>query len=183
MDNGLKSFYKHTIIPSLKNDFGYKNTEQVPKLLSISVNRGLGEASKNAKELDASLKELAIITGQKPVVNYARKSVAGFKIREGMPIGLSVTLRNNKMYDFLTRLIHIVLPRVRDFRGLTLNGFDGDGNYSLGVPDQLVFPEISYDDVTQLRGFNITIVTTAKTDNEAAFLLQSFGMPLVRAGN
>lgn len=181
MDNGLKNFYKHEIIPSFKIAFGYKNIEQVPKLLSISVNCGLGEASKNSSELDASLKELAVITGQKPTVNYARKSVAGFKIREGMPVGLSVTLRNRKMYDFLTRLIHIVLPRVRDFRGLSLKGFDGDGNYSLGLPDQLVFPEVSYDDVTQLRGFDITIVTTAKTDKEAEFLLRCFGMPLIRS--
>jgi large subunit ribosomal protein L5 len=133
---------------------------------------------KNSKELDISLKELAIVTGQQPIVNNARKSVAGFKIRDGMPVGLSVTLRGERMYDFLARLIHIVLPRIRDFRGVSPNGFDGRGNYSLGLKDQLIFPEISYDDVTQLRGFDITVVTTAKTDEEALALLKGFGMPL-----
>ena len=178
MKKDLRSFYKQTIVPSLINDFGYKNVEQVPKIVAISVNRGFGEAAKNSKELDASLKELAVVTGQQPVVNQARKSVAGFKIRDGMPVGLSVTLRNEKMYDFLARLIHIVLPRIRDFRGISPNGFDGRGNYSLGLKDQLIFPEISYDDVTQLRGFDITVVTTAKTDEEALALLKGFGMPL-----
>jgi large subunit ribosomal protein L5 len=178
MKKDLRSFYKQTIVPSLINDFGYKNVEQVPKIVAISVNRGFGEAAKNSKELDASLKELAVVTGQQPVVNHARKSVAGFKIRDGMPVGLSVTLRNEKMYDFLARLIHIVLPRIRDFRGISPNGFDGRGNYSLGLKDQLIFPEISYDDVTQLRGFDITVVTTAKTDEEALALLKGFGMPL-----
>jgi large subunit ribosomal protein L5 len=133
---------------------------------------------KNSKELDISLKELAIVTGQQPIVNNARKSVAGFKIRDGMPVGLSVTLRGERMYDFLARLIHIVLPRIRDFRGVSPNGFDCRGNYSLGLKDQLIFPEISYDDVTQLRGFDITVVTTAKTDEEALALLKGFGMPL-----
>ena len=178
MKKDLRSFYKQTIVPSLINDFGYKNVEQVPKIVAISVNRGFGEAAKNSKELDASLKELAVVTGQQPVVNHVRKSVAGFKIRDGMPVGLSVTLRNEKMYDFLARLIHIVLPRIRDFRGISPNGFDGRGNYSLGLKDQLIFPEISYDDVTQLRGFDITVVTTAKTDEEALALLKGFGMPL-----
>ena len=178
MKKDLKSFYKQTIVPALIKDFNYKNIEQVPKITAISINRGFGEAAKNSKELDISLKELAIVTGQQPVINKARKSVAGFKIRDGMPIGLSVTLRNERMYDFLARLIHIVLPRIRDFRGISPYGFDGRGNYSLGLKDQLIFPEISYDDVQQLRGFDITIVTTAKTDEEAVALLQAIGMPL-----
>jgi len=178
MKKDLRSFYKQTIVPSLINDFGYKNVEQVPKVIAVSINRGFGEAAKNSKELDISLKELAIVTGQQPIVNNARKSVAGFKIRDGIPVGLSVTLRGERMYDFLARLIHIVLPRIRDFRGVSPNGFDGRGNYSLGLKDQLIFPEISYDDVTQLRGFDITVVTTAKTDEEALALLKGFGMPL-----
>ena len=178
MKKDLKSFYKQTIVPALIKDFNYKNIEQVPKITAISINRGFGEAAKNSKELDISLKELAIVTGQQPVINKARKSVAGFKIRDGVPIGLSVTLRNERMYDFLARLIHIVLPRIRDFRGISPYGFDGRGNYSLGLKDQLIFPEISYDDVQQLRGFDITIVTTAKTDEEAVALLKAIGMPL-----
>lgn len=178
MKKDLKSFYKQTIVPSLINDFGYKNIEQVPKITAISINRGFGEAAKNTKELDISVKELAIVTGQQPIVNNARKSVAGFKIRDGMPVGLSVTLRNERMYDFLARLIHIVLPRIRDFRGISATGFDGRGNYSVGLKDQLIFPEISYDEVNQMRGFDITIVTTAKTDEEALALLKGIGMPL-----
>ena len=158
-------------------DFGYKNIEQVPKVVKISVNRGLGEASKNSKELEASLKELAVITGRQPIINKARQSVAGFKIRDGMTVGGSVTLRRTQMYTFLTKLIHIVLPRIRDFRGINPNGFDGRGNYNLGLKEQLIFPEISYDDVTQIRGLDISIVTTAKTDEEARALLKSFGMP------
>lgn len=138
----------------------------------------LEKLQKNSKELDICLKELATVTGQQPVVNRARKSVAGFKIRDGMPVGLSVTLRNERMYDFLARLIHIVLPRIRDFRGISATGFDGRGNYSVGLKDQLIFPEISYDEVNQMRGFDITIVTTAKTDEEALALLKGIGMPL-----
>jgi large subunit ribosomal protein L5 len=178
MKKDLKSFYKKTIVPSLISEFGYKNVEQVPKIKAISINRGFGEAAKNSKELDISVKELAIVTGQQPVINKARKSVAGFKIRDGMPVGLSVTLRNERMYDFLARLIHVVLPRIRDFRGISANGFDGRGNYSLGLKDQLIFPEILYDDVTQLRGLDITLVTSAKTDEEALALLKGIGMPL-----
>jgi large subunit ribosomal protein L5 len=138
----------------------------------------LEKLQKNSKELDICLKELATVTGQQPIVNRARKSVAGFKIRDGMPVGLSVTLRNERMYDFLARLIHIVLPRIRDFRGISATGFDGRGNYSVGLKDQLIFPEISYDEVNQMRGFDITIVTTAKTDEEALALLKGIGMPL-----
>jgi large subunit ribosomal protein L5 len=177
----LKNLYKQKIIPSLIEEFGYKNIEQVPKLVKISVNRGVGEASKNSKELDSSIEELGLIVGQKPTVNKASKSVAGFKIRDGMAIGTSVTLRKDQMYTFLTKLIHIVLPRIRDFRGINANGFDGRGNYNLGLKEQLIFPEISYDDVTQLRGLDISIVTTAKTDEEARALLKSFGMPFTTA--
>ena len=173
----LKSLYKQKIIPSLIEEFGYKNIEQVPKLVKISVNRGVGEAAKNSKELDSNLEELSLIVGQKPTINKATKSVAGFKIRDGMAIGTSVTLRKDQMYTFLTKLIHIVLPRIRDFRGISPNGFDGRGNYNLGLKEQLIFPEISYDDVTQIRGLDISIVTTAKTDEEARALLKSFGMP------
>ena len=174
----LKSLYKQKIVPSLIEEFGYKNIEQVPKIVKISVNRGIGEAAKNSKELDASVQELTLIVGQQPTVNKSKKSVAGFKIRDGMSIGASVTLRKDQMYTFLTKLIHIVLPRIRDFRGISPNGFDGRGNYSLGLKDQLIFPEISYDDVAQLRGFDITVVTTAKTDEEALALLKGLGMPL-----
>jgi large subunit ribosomal protein L5 len=177
MKKDLKTLYQQEIVPSLIKNFGYNNIEQVPKVVKISVNRGLGEASKNSKELDASIKEIAIITGQQPIINKARKSVAGFKIRDGMPVGISVTLRQDRMYAFLERLIHIVLPRIRDFRGISPNGFDGRGNYNLGLKEQLIFPEISYDDVTQIRGLDISIVTTAKTDEEARSLLTAFGMP------
>ena len=177
----LKGLYKQKIVPSLIEEFGYKNIEQVPKLIKISVNRGVGEAAKNSKELDSSLDELSLIVGQRPTINKATKSVAGFKIRDGMPIGTSVTLRKDQMYTFLTKLIHIVLPRIRDFRGINPNGFDGRGNYNLGLKEQLIFPEISYDDVTQIRGLDISIVTTAKTDEEGRALLKSFGMPFTAA--
>jgi large subunit ribosomal protein L5 len=173
----LKGLYKQKIVPSLIEEFGYKNIEQVPKLVKISVNRGIGEASKNSKELDASVQEMALMIGQKPSINKASKSVAGFKIREGMEIGASVTLRQDQMYNFLTKLIHIVLPRIRDFRGISPNSFDGRGNYNLGLKEQLIFPEVSYDDVTEIRGLDISIVTTAKTDEEARALLKAFGMP------
>jgi large subunit ribosomal protein L5 len=173
----LKSLYKQKIVPSLIEEFGYKNMEQVPKLVKISVNRGVGEAAKNSKEMDSSSDELRLIVGQQPTINTASKSVAGFKIRDGMAIGTSVTLRKDQMYTFLTKLNHIVLPRIRDFRGINPNGFDGRGNYNLGLKEQLIFPEISYDDVTQIRGLDISIVTTAKTDEEARALLKSFGMP------
>ena len=177
----LKSLYKQKIVPSLIEEFGYKNIEQVPKLVKISVNRGVGEASKNSKELDSSIEELGLIVGQKPTINKASKSVAGFKIREGMAIGTSVTLRKDQMYTFLTKLIHIVLPRIRDFRGISPSGFDGRGNYNLGLKEQLIFPEISYDDVNQVRGLDICIVTTAQTDEEARALLKAFGMPFTSA--
>ena len=177
MHKDLKALYREKIVPTMIKDFGYANIEQVPKLEKISVNRGLGEAAKNSKELEASLQEISVITGQQPTLNKARKSVAGFKIRDGMPVGGSVTLRKAQMYTFLTKFIHIVLPRIRDFRGINPNGFDGRGNYNIGLKEQLMFPEISYDDVNQLHGFDISIVTTAKTDEEAFALLKGFGMP------
>ena len=177
----LKSLYKQKIVPSLIEEFGYKNIEQVPKIVKISVNRGIGEAAKNSKELDASVQEMSLIVGQQPIVNKSKKSVAGFKIRDGMSIGASVTLRKDQMYTFLTKLIQIVLPRIRDFRGISPDGFDGRGNYNLGLKEQLIFPEVSYDDVTQIRGLDICIVTTAKTDEEARALLKSFGMPFKAA--
>ena len=177
----LKSLYKQKIVPSLIEEFGYKNIEQVPKIVKISVNRGIGEAAKNSKELDASVQEMTLIVGQQPIVNKSKKSVAGFKTRDGMSIGASVTLRKDQMYTFLTKLIHIVLPRIRDFRGISPNGFDGRGNYNLGLKEQLIFPEVNYDDVTQMRGLDISIVTTAKTDEEARALLKSFGMPFKAA--
>jgi len=179
MKKNLRVLYKQNIRPLLIKDFGYKNIEEVPKLVKISVNRGLGEGSRNSKELDLSIKELAMVSSQYPTINKARKSIAGFKIRDGMEVGASVTLRKEKMYAFIERLIHIVLPRIRDFRGLSPTGFDGRGNYNLGVKDQLIFPEIIYDDVNQLDGFDISIVTTAKTDEEAYSLLKYLGMPLV----
>ena len=172
------AIYKDYVVPSLNKEFGYKNPEEVPKIIKISVNRGIGEGSRNSKELEVCLKEIATVTGQQPVINKAKKSIAGFKIRDGMEVGASVTLRKEKMYSFLDRLIHITLPRIRDFRGITVNGFDGRGNYNLGIKDQLIFPEISYDEVNQMQGFDISIVTTAQTDEEAYHLLKTLGLPL-----
>jgi large subunit ribosomal protein L5 len=173
----LKTYYQDTIIPKLQEQFGYKNIHQVPKVIKVIVNRGLGEASQNAKALESSLSELAVITGQKPVVTRAKKAIAGFKIRQGMPVGVMVTLRAEKMYAFLDRLINLSLPRIRDFRGTSPKSFDGRGNYSLGVKEQLIFPEVDYDSIDQIRGFDISIVTTANTDEEARALLKEMGMP------
>jgi len=181
MRKDLKVLYKEKIVPSMIKDFGYKNVEQVPKVIKISVNRGAGEAAKNSKELKTCVEELATITGQKPTQNTAKKAVAGFKIRDGMVVGTSVTLRSERMYNFLTKIINIVLPRIRDFRGISPKGFDGRGNFSFGLTEQLIFPEINYDDVTQLRGFDISIVTTAKTDEEALALLKGMGMPFTKS--
>jgi large subunit ribosomal protein L5 len=177
MHQNLKAKYQEIIIPKLKEQFGYTNPHQVPKLEKVIINRGLGEASQNAKALESSLKELAIITGQKPVVTRAKKAIAGFKIREGMPVGVMVTLRGDKMYSFVDRLINLALPRIRDFRGISPKSFDGRGNYSLGVREQLIFPEIEYDTIDQIRGFDIAIVTTANTDEEGRALLKEMGMP------
>jgi large subunit ribosomal protein L5 len=173
----LKTLYEETIVPKLTEEFGYTNIHQVPKVTKITVNRGLGEASQNAKALESSLSELSIITGQKPVVTRARKAIAGFKIREGMPVGVKVTLRRERMYAFLDRLISISLPRIRDFRGISPRSFDGRGNYSLGVREQIIFPEIDYDSIDQIRGMDISIITTANTDEEGRALLREMGMP------
>lgn len=173
----LKVRYTETIIPKLKEQFSYGNIHQVPKVVKVTVNRGLGEASQNAKALESSLNELATITGQKPIVTRAKKAIAGFKIRQGMPVGVMVTLRADRMYSFLDRLINIALPRIRDFRGISPNSFDGRGNYSLGIREQLIFPEIDYDSIDQIRGMDISIITTASTDEEGRALLKEMGMP------
>ncbi len=173
----LKKIYQETIVPKLMEQFNYKNIHEVPKVNKITVNRGLGEASQNAKALESSLSELSIITGQKPVVTRAKKAIAGFKIRKGMPVGVMVTLRSERMYAFLDRLISLALPRIRDFRGISPKSFDGRGNYSLGVREQLIFPEIDYDTIDQIRGLDISIITTANTDEEGRALLKEMGMP------
>ncbi len=173
----LKEKYLNEIIPALKEKLGYKNIMQVPKIEKIVVNMGIGEATQNIKALDAAVEDLKTITGQAPTIRRARKSISSFRLRKGMPIGAKVTLRGNRMYEFLDRLINIVLPRIRDFRGISPRAFDGRGNYTLGLKDQIVFPEIDYNKVDKLRGMNITIVTTAETDKEAFELLKMFGMP------
>ncbi len=173
----LREHYKAEAIPALTKQFGYKNVMAVPKMVKITVNMGLGEAISNAKILDVATDELSVITGQRPVVTKARKSIAAFKLRQGMPIGVTVTLRGNRMYEFFDRLVNIALPRVRDFRGVPVRAFDGRGNYTLGLRDQLIFPEIEYGKADKARGMNITIVTTAKTDDEAHELLRIMGMP------
>jgi large subunit ribosomal protein L5 len=177
MPERLKTFYQDTIVPKLTTQFKYENIHQVPKLVKVTVNRGLGEASQNAKALESSLREMATITGQKPVVTRAKKSIAGFKIRQGMPVGVMVTLRSDRMYSFVERLINLALPRIRDFRGISANSFDGRGNYTLGVREQLIFPEVEYDSIDQIRGLDITIVTSANTDEEGRALLKEMGMP------
>jgi large subunit ribosomal protein L5 len=176
----LKNLYKESIVSCLIEEFGYNNVEKVPKILKISLNLGVGEASKNSKELDCSRQELRLISGQEPKLNKAKKSVAGFKIRDGMIVGISATLRKFRMYAFLGKLIHIVLPRIQDFRGVKVNSFDGCGNYSLGLKEQLIFPEVVYYEVDRVRGLDISIVTTAKTDEESCFLLCRFGMPFAK---
>ncbi len=173
----LKETYQKEIIDGMTKKFGYKNVMQVPKIEKIVINMGVGEAKENSKVLDAAMNDLAIISGQKPVTTKAKNSVANFKIREGMPIGCKVTLRGERMYEFLDRLVNLALPRVRDFRGVNPNAFDGRGNYALGIKEQLIFPEIEYDKVDKVRGMDIIIVTTAATDEEARELLAQFGMP------
>ena len=177
MTDQLKTLYKETVVPKLIEQFKYENVHEVPKVIKVTVNRGLGEASQNAKALESSLSELAMITGQRPVVTRAKKAIAGFKIREGMPVGVMVTLRSDRMYAFLNRLINLTLPRIRDFRGISPKSFDGRGNYTLGLREQLIFPEIDYDTIDQIRGMDITIVTTASTDEEGRALLKELGMP------
>ncbi len=173
----FKEYYVKEIMPALKAEYGYSNVNQIPRLVKIVLNMGLGEAVADVKIIDKAVAELTLIAGQKPVVRKARKSIASFKLREGMPVGCSVTLRGGRMYEFLDRLINAVLPRVRDFRGVPPKGFDGRGNYTMGLGDQSVFPEIDYDAIDKLRGMNITIVTTAGSDDEGRSLLAAFGMP------
>jgi len=173
----LKKRYRETIRPKLLKDLGFSNVHQVPQVKKITVNRGLGEAASNSKALEASLAEMAIITGQKALVTRAKKAIAGFKIRQGMPIGCAVTLRGDRMYAFLERFINLALPRIRDFRGVSPKSFDGRGNYTIGVKEQLIFPEVSFDKVDTIRGMDITIVTSANSDAEGKALLSEMGMP------
>ncbi|HEY9844686.1 MAG TPA: 50S ribosomal protein L5 [Candidatus Caenarcaniphilales bacterium] len=177
MPERLKALYQETIVPKLIEQFQYQNIHQVPKPVKVVVNRGLGEASQNAKALEASLSEIAVITGQKPVVTRAKKAIAGFKIRQGMPVGVMVTLRAERMYAFLDRLFNLALPRIRDFRGISPKSFDGRGNFTLGLREQLIFPEVDYDSIDQIRGMDISIITTATTDEEGRALLKELGMP------
>lgn len=176
----LKDLYKDEIVDAMIKKFGYKNIMEVPKLDKIVINMGVGEAKENAKVLDSAVKDLETITGQKVVLTRAKNSVANFKIRDGMPIGCKTTLRGEKMYDFMDRLVNLALPRVRDFRGVSADSFDGRGNYALGVKEQLIFPEIEYDKVEKVRGMDVIVVTTAKTDEEARELLRLFGMPFAK---
>ena len=175
--NRLKKRYKEEVVPALKKHFDYKNVNRIPKLEKIVVNAGIGDAKDNSKSFQIAVEELKSITGQKPLVTHAKKSVANFKLREGQPVGAKVTLRNDRMYEFMDKLISIALPRVRDFRGINGNSFDGRGNYTMGVKEQLIFPEIVYDQVEKTRGFDITFVTSAHTDEEAKELLKLMGMP------
>jgi large subunit ribosomal protein L5 len=177
----LRQRYENDVVPALEKEFGYDNVMAIPKLTKVVVNMGLGEATQNAKIVDTGADELARITGQRPVITRAKKSIAQFKVRKGMPIGTMVTLRGERMWEFLDRLISVALPRVRDFRGVSPRGFDGRGNYTLGLKDQLLFPEIDYMKVDKARGMNISVVTTARTDEESRKLLQLLGMPFRHA--
>ena len=177
MAQQLETKYQEQITPKLMEQFGYTNALQVPKVIKITVNRGLGEAATNAKALESSIAEIAKITGQKPVVTRAKKAIAGFKIRAGMPVGVMVTLRGDRMYAFLDRFINLTLPRIRDFRGISPKSFDGRGNYSIGIREQLIFPEIEYDQIDQIRGMDISIITTAENDEAGRALLKEMGMP------
>lgn len=177
MTNRLKERYTNEIVNKLVEQFGYSSVMQVPKVEKIVINMGVGDAVSNAKNLEKAVDELTLISGQKPIVTHAKKSIAGFRLREGMPIGTKVTLRGDRMYDFLDKLVTVSLPRVRDFQGISTKAFDGRGNYTLGVKEQLIFPEINYDNVDRVRGMDIVIVTTAQTDEESRALLQELGMP------
>ena len=177
----LSNEYKNSIAPALMTKFGYKSVMQIPKLEKIVINVGAGDAKDNSKVIDSIMTDLQTISGQKPVPTYAKKSVANFKLREGMPIGAKVTLRADRMYEFLDRLFNVALPRVRDFRGINANAFDGRGNYSLGLKEQLIFPEINFDKIDKIRGMNVVICTTATTDEEAKTLLELMGAPFARA--
>ncbi|MDH4139643.1 MAG: 50S ribosomal protein L5 [Coriobacteriia bacterium] len=176
----FKEKYKSEVIPALMEQFGYTNVHQVPRIEKIVVNMGVGQAAQDIKQLDGAIEDMAVITGQQAMVTRAKKSIAGFKIREGMPIGAKVTLRGDRMWEFFDRLLSTAIPRVRDFRGLTTSAFDGRGNYSMGVSEQLVFPEIDYDKVDRIRGMDVTFVTTAETDDEAKALLGAFDFPFER---
>ena len=173
----LREKYKNDVFPALKEQFHYENVMQIPKLEKVTLNMGLGEAKENAKIMESAVEEIALITGQRPVVTKARKSIANFKVRQGMPVGAKVTLRGDNMYEFVVKLINIALPRVRDFKGVNKNSFDGRGNYSMGIKEQLIFPEINFDKVDTIKGMNIVFTTTAKTDEEAQALLAGLGMP------
>lgn len=177
---GLKAHYVKEVVPALEKEFGYKNVNEVPKIEKIIVSMGLGEVKDNSKSYNIALEELALITGQKPIATVAKKAISNFKLRQGQKIGAKVTLRGTKMYEFLDRLIAVALPRVRDFRGVNPKAFDGRGNYSLGIKEQLIFPEISYDKIEKIRGMDVCIVTTAKTNPEALALLKAMGMPFRR---
>jgi large subunit ribosomal protein L5 len=178
--NAFREYYENEVVPAMQKKFSYKNIMEVPKLDKIVINMGLGEAKENAKAIDNAVNDMTIIAGQKPIVTKAKKSIAAFKLRAGMPIGCKVTLRGEKMYSFANKLINISLPRVRDFRGVSANSFDGRGNYTLGVKEQIMFPEIQYDKIDKIRGMDIVFVTTAKTDEEARELLRLFGMPFMK---
>lgn len=180
MSSRMKEFYETEVVPGLVKKFGYKNLMEVPKLNKIVINMGVGEAKDNPKALEGAVADMTVISGQKPIITKAKKSIANFKLREGMSIGCKVTLRGERMYDFADRLISLALPRVRDFRGVNANSFDGRGNYALGIKEQLIFPEISYDKIDKVRGMDIVFVTTAKTDEEAKELLTLLGMPFVK---
>ncbi|MEW5736938.1 MAG: 50S ribosomal protein L5 [Thermodesulfobacteriota bacterium] len=173
----LKDFYENEVVPQLVAEFGYKNKMEIPRLEKVVLNMGLGEAIQNVKIIETATEEMTQIAGQKPVVTRAKKSIAAFKVRQGMPIGVMVTLRRDRMYDFLAKLVNVALPRVRDFRGISPKAFDGRGNYSLGVKEQIIFPEIDYDKIDKIKGMNVTIVTTARNDEEGRALLRYMGMP------
>ena len=173
----LRETYKNDVFPALREQFKYENVMEIPKLEKVTINMGLGEAKENAKIMESAVEEISLITGQRPVVTKARKSIANFKVRQGMPVGAKVTLRGDNMYEFIDKLFNIALPRVRDFKGVSKNSFDGRGNYSMGIKEQLIFPEINYDKVDTIKGMNIVFTTTAKTDEEAAALLAALGMP------
>ena len=173
----LRETYKNDVFPALKERFHYENVMEVPKLVKVTINMGLGEAKENSKILESAVEEIGLISGQRPVITKARKSIANFKVRQGMPVGAKVTLRGDNMYEFVDKLFNIALPRLRDFKGVSKNSFDGRGNYSMGLKEQLIFPEINYDKVDKIKGMNIVFTTTAKTDEEAAALLAGLGLP------
>ncbi len=175
--SNLNQFYQTELVPKLKDQFKYQNVMEIPKLVKVVLNMGLGEAIQNIKVLDAAVEELTLIAGQKPVITRAKKSIAAFKLREGMPIGCTVTLRRARMCDFFDKLVNVALPRVRDFRGISPKGFDGHGNYTLGIREQIIFPEIDYDKIDKIKGLNVSCITTAATDEEGRYLLKLMGMP------